>query len=48
VQLHGANDLSQDYPVERYLRDAKVAEIIEGSTQIQQIAMASGPPGDEL
>ena len=47
VQLHGANGLSQDYPVERYLRDAKVTEIIEGSTQIQQIAIASYPP-DEL
>jgi glutaryl-CoA dehydrogenase (non-decarboxylating) len=44
VQLHGANGLSQDYPVERYLRDAKVTEIIEGSTQIQQIAIASYPP----
>jgi glutaryl-CoA dehydrogenase (non-decarboxylating) len=46
VQLHGANGLSQDYPVERYLRDAKVTEIIEGSTQIQQIAIASYPPGE--
>jgi alkylation response protein AidB-like acyl-CoA dehydrogenase len=46
VQLHGANGLSQDYPVERYWRDAKVTEIIEGSTQIQQIAIASYPPGE--
>jgi len=46
VQLHGANGLSQDYPVERYLRDARVTEIIEGSTQIQQIAIASCPPGE--
>jgi alkylation response protein AidB-like acyl-CoA dehydrogenase len=46
VQLHGANGLSQDYPVERYLRDAKVTEIIEGSTQIQEIAIASYPPAD--
>lgn len=36
VQLHGANGLSEDYPVGRYLRDAKVVEVIEGSTQIQQ------------
>lgn len=48
VQLHGANGLSQDYPVERYLRDAKVTEIIEGSTQIQQIAIATYPPGEML
>jgi glutaryl-CoA dehydrogenase (non-decarboxylating) len=46
VQLHGANGLSQDYPVERYLRDARVTEIIEGSTQIQEVAIASYPPAE--
>ena len=40
VQIHGANGCSQDYPVERLMRDAKVMEIIEGSTQIQQITIA--------
>lgn len=40
VQLHGANGCSSDYPLQRYLGDAKVAEIIEGSTQIQQITLA--------
>jgi alkylation response protein AidB-like acyl-CoA dehydrogenase len=44
VQLHGANGLSQEYPLERYLRDAKVTEIIEGSTQIQQDVIARFPP----
>ena len=39
VQIHGANGCSEDYPVGRYLRDAKVMEIIEGSTQIQQITI---------
>jgi len=39
VQIHGANGMSDDYPVGRYLRDAKVTEIIEGSTQIQQNAL---------
>jgi glutaryl-CoA dehydrogenase (non-decarboxylating) len=39
VQIHGANGMSDEYPVGRYLRDAKVTEIIEGSTQIQQIAL---------
>lgn len=43
VQLHGANGLSPDYPVGRYLRDAKVAEIIEGSSQIQQITIPDSP-----
>lgn len=39
VQLHGANGCSSDYPVARYLGDAKIMEIIEGSTQIQQITL---------
>ena len=40
VQLHGANGCGADYPVQRYLRDAKIQEIIEGTTQIQQIQIA--------
>jgi len=40
VQIHGANGCSSAYPVQRYLRDAKVMEIIEGSTQIQQMKIA--------
>jgi alkylation response protein AidB-like acyl-CoA dehydrogenase len=43
VRLHGANGLSQDFAVERYLRDAKVTEIIEGSTEIQQISIPRYP-----
>lgn len=39
VQLHGANGIGSDHPVGRYLRDAKVMEVIEGSTQIQQITI---------
>lgn len=46
VQLHGANGLTEAYPVARYLRDAQVTEIIEGSTQIQQISIAKNPPGE--
>jgi hypothetical protein len=40
VQIHGANGCSSEYPVQRYLRDAKIMEIIEGSTQIQQVTIA--------
>jgi len=40
VQIHGANGCTEDYPVARYLRDAKVFEIIEGSNQIQQLIIA--------
>jgi len=40
VQIHGANGCGGEYPVGRYLRDARVMEIIEGSTQIQQLIIA--------
>lgn len=40
VQIHGANGCSSMHPVQRYWRDTKVMEIIEGSTQIQQITIA--------
>jgi alkylation response protein AidB-like acyl-CoA dehydrogenase len=39
VQIHGANGVSADFPVARYFRDARVMEIIEGSTQIQEITI---------
>lgn len=41
VQIHGANGCSSAYPVQRYWRDTKVMEIIEGSTQIQEINIAN-------
>ena len=40
VQIHGANGCSSLYPVERYMRDAKTMEIIEGSNQIQQLLIS--------
>lgn len=40
VQIHGANGCSDAYPVQRYLRDAKIMEIIEGSNQMQQIIIS--------
>ena len=43
VHLHGANGLSEQFPLERHLRDAKVTEIIEGSTEIQQIQISQIP-----
>ncbi|WP_406728666.1 acyl-CoA dehydrogenase family protein [Streptomyces sp. GD-15H] len=36
VQIHGAQGIGPELPVQRYYRDAKVLEIIEGTTQIQQ------------
>ncbi|WP_354642974.1 acyl-CoA dehydrogenase family protein [Kitasatospora camelliae] len=40
VQVHGAHGCGGEYPVQRYLRDAKVMEIIEGSTELQQATIA--------
>ena len=48
IQLHGANGLTDAYPVERHQRDARVTEIIEGSTQIQQISIPDFPTFEEL
>ncbi|MER8903903.1 acyl-CoA dehydrogenase family protein [Mesorhizobium sp. M0772] len=36
VQIFGARGCSSDHPAQRHYRDAKILEIIEGSTQIQQ------------
>ncbi len=40
VQLHGANGCGGENGVDRLFRDAKVMEIIEGSTQVQQLMIA--------
>ena len=36
VQLFGSAGISQENPVERYFRDAKVLQIVEGTNQIQR------------
>ncbi len=43
VQMHGANGIGDEYPVARYLRDSKLTEIIEGSSQIIQTLIPSLP-----
>ena len=40
VQLFGAAGISADYPINRYMRDAKVLQIIEGTNQIQRNIIA--------
>ena len=40
VQIHGGNGCGNEYPVQRYFRDAKVMEIIEGSNQMQQLMIS--------
>ncbi len=40
IQIHGGNGYTRDYPVERYLRDAKLLEIGEGTSEIQRLIIA--------
>ena len=40
VQLFGGAGYTQDFPVERMMRDAKITQIYEGTNQIQRVVMA--------
>ncbi|MET3655305.1 acyl-CoA dehydrogenase [Sporosarcina psychrophila] len=40
VQVFGGYGYTEDYPVERYFRDAKVTEIYEGTSEIQRIVIS--------
>ena len=40
IQIHGGYGYLKDVPVERYMRDAKLCEIGEGSSQIQRMVVA--------
>jgi alkylation response protein AidB-like acyl-CoA dehydrogenase len=40
VQLFGGAGYTRDFPVERYMRDAKITQIYEGTNQIQRVVMA--------
>ena len=40
VQLHGGYGYLDEFPVERYLRDARVQTIYEGTSEIQRVVIA--------
>ncbi|MHC4953232.1 MAG: acyl-CoA dehydrogenase family protein [Planctomycetota bacterium] len=40
VQLFGGNGYMRNYPVEKYMRDAKITQIYEGTNQIQRLVVA--------
>jgi alkylation response protein AidB-like acyl-CoA dehydrogenase len=41
LQIHGGLGLTRDYPIERAFRDARIAEIFEGTNEIQRIVIAT-------
>ena len=40
IQIHGGYGYLEDYPVERYYRDARITQIYEGSSEIQRLVIA--------
>jgi alkylation response protein AidB-like acyl-CoA dehydrogenase len=40
IQMHGGNGYVREYHVERMMRDAKITEIYEGTSEIQQIVIS--------
>ncbi|MBQ9062520.1 MAG: acyl-CoA dehydrogenase [Eubacterium sp.] len=42
VQLHGGYGYIRDYEVERMMRDAKITEIYEGTSEVQRIVISNG------
>jgi butyryl-CoA dehydrogenase len=40
VQIHGGYGYIKEYPVERFMRDAKITEIYEGTSEIQRLVIA--------
>ena len=40
IQIHGGYGYLQDYPVERYYRDARITQIYEGTSEIQRMVIA--------
>jgi butyryl-CoA dehydrogenase len=45
IQVHGGSGYVDDHPVERYLRDARVTTLYEGTTQIQKLIIGRAATG---
>lgn len=41
VQIHGGYGYTREYPVERMMRDAKITEIFEGTSEIQRVVISN-------
>ena len=46
VQVHGGNGFVKDYHVERMMRDAKITQIYEGTSEIQRIVISRAITSD--
>jgi acyl-CoA dehydrogenase len=40
VQIFGGYGFMRDYPVEKFMRDAKITQIYEGTNQVQRLVIA--------
>jgi alkylation response protein AidB-like acyl-CoA dehydrogenase len=40
VQIFGGYGYTREFPVERFMRDAKITQIYEGTNQIQRLVIA--------
>ena len=40
VQIFGGYGYMRDYPIEKYMRDAKITQIYEGTNQVQRMVVA--------
>jgi alkylation response protein AidB-like acyl-CoA dehydrogenase len=52
LQLHGGNGYIREYPLERYLRDVRVHQILEGTNEIMRVIISrqllNGPAPEEI
>ena len=46
VQAHGGYGYMREYPVERYMREAKALQIVEGTNQVQRMIIGRHLAGD--
>ena len=45
IQVHGGSGYVDDHPVERYMRDARVTTLYEGTSQIQKLIIGRAATG---
>ncbi len=48
LQVMGGYGYTRDYPLEKYMRDAKIMQIYEGTNQIQRLVIANGIIGNKI